>query len=106
MTLKQIFRYPGGKRRVVPIINQRFGKIDVRIDAFTGSSAWILASEPVKYEVVNDADGYVVNYLRAIREAPDEVARYLDFPACGIRNYGDGNLPKKQFIRTRGAVRR
>lgn len=84
MTLKQIFRYPGGKRRVVPVINQRFGRIDVRVDAFTGSSAWVLASEPVKYEVVNDADGYVVNYLRAIREAPDEVARYLDVPPAEL----------------------
>ena len=84
MTLKQIFRYPGGKRRVVPVINQCFGKIDVRVDAFTGSSAWVLASEPVKYEVVNDADGYVVNYLRAIREAPDEVARYLDVPPAEL----------------------
>jgi site-specific DNA-adenine methylase len=94
MTLKQIFRYPGGKRRVVPIINQRFGKIDVRIDAFTGSSAWILASEPAKYEVVNDADGYVVNYLRAIREAPDEVARYLDFPAAELEIMATGIFQK------------
>ena len=94
MTLKQIFRYPGGKRRVVPVINQRFGDIDVRIDAFTGSSAWILASEPVKYEVVNDADGYVVNYLRAIREAPDEVARYLDFPLAELEIMATGIFQK------------
>jgi site-specific DNA-adenine methylase len=99
MTLKQIFRYPGGKRRVVPVINQRFGEVDMRIDAFTGSSAWILASESVKYEVINDADGYVVNYLRAVREAPDDVARYLDFPLAELEIMATGifqkyNLPE------------
>jgi site-specific DNA-adenine methylase len=94
MTLKQIFRYPGSKRRVVPVINRRFGKVDVRIDAFTGSSAWILASEPAKYEIVNDADGYVVNYLRAIREAPDEVARYLDFPSAELEIMAMGIFQK------------
>ena len=78
--MRQLFPYVGGKYAVAPEINRRFGEIDTRIDAFTGSSSWILASEPAKYEIVNDLDGYVVNYLRAVKYAPDEVARHLDFP--------------------------
>jgi DNA adenine methylase len=77
---RQLFPYIGGKYTVASEINRRFGAIDTRIDAFTGSSSWILASEPVRYEIVNDLDGYVVNYLRAIKYAPEEVARHLDFP--------------------------
>ena len=81
---RQLFPYIGGKYTVAPEINRRFGEIDTRIDAFTGSSSWILASEPAKYEIVNDLDGYVVNYLRAVKYAPDEVARHLDFPRAEL----------------------
>jgi site-specific DNA-adenine methylase len=81
---RQLFPYVGGKYTVAPEINRRFGAIDTRIDAFTGSSSWILASPPVKHEIVNDLDGYVVNYLRAVKYAPDEVARHLDFPRAEL----------------------
>jgi site-specific DNA-adenine methylase len=81
---RQLFPYVGGKYTIAPEINRRFGEIDTRIDAFTGSSSWILASPPVKFEIVNDLDGYVVNYLRAVKYAPDEVARYLDFPRAEL----------------------
>ena len=81
---RQLFPYIGGKYTIAPEINRRFGAIDTRIDAFTGSSSWILASEPTKYEIVNDLDGYVVNYLRAVKYAPDEVARHLDFPRAEL----------------------
>ena len=81
---RQLFPYVGGKYTIAPEINRRFGNIDTRIDAFTGSSSWILASPPVKYEIVNDLDGYVVNYLRAVKYAPDEVARHLDFPRAEL----------------------
>jgi DNA adenine methylase len=81
---RQLFPYIGGKYAVAPEINRRFGAIDTRIDAFTGSSSWILASPPTKYEIVNDLDGYVVNYLRAIKYAPEEVARHLDFPRAEL----------------------
>jgi site-specific DNA-adenine methylase len=81
---RQLFPYIGGKYTIAPEINRRFGEVDTRIDAFTGSSSWILASPPVKHEIVNDLDGYVVNYLRAVKYAPDEVARHLDFPRAEL----------------------
>jgi len=81
---RQLFPYVGGKYLVATEINRRFDAIDTRIDAFTGSSSWILASEPAKYEIVNDLDGYVVNYLRAVKYAPEEVARHLDFPRAEL----------------------
>ena len=82
--MRQLFPYIGGKYTIAPEINRRFGAIDTRIDAFTGSSSWILASPPVKHEIVNDLDGYVVNYLRAVKYAPEEVARHLDFPRAEL----------------------
>jgi len=82
--MRQLFPYFGRKYRIASEINRRFGAVDTRIDAFTGSSSWILASPPVKYEIVNDLDGYVVNYLRAVKYAPEEVARHLDFPRAEL----------------------
>ena len=82
--MRQLFPYIGGKYTIAPEINRRFGAIDTRIDTFTGSSSWILASPPVKHEIVNDLDGYVVNYLRAVKYAPEEVARHLDFPRAEL----------------------
>jgi len=82
--MRQLFPYIGGKYTIAPEINRRFGAVDTRIDAFAGSSSWILASPPTKYEIVNDLDGYVVNYLRAVKYAPDEVARHLDFPRAEL----------------------
>ena len=82
--MRQLFPYIGGKYSVAPEINRRFGEITTRIDAFTGSSSWILASPPVRYEIVNDLDGYVVNYLRAVKYAPEELARHLDFPRAEL----------------------
>jgi len=97
--MRQLFPYIGGKYLVAPEINRRFGAIDTRIDAFTGSSSWILASPPTKYEIVNDLDGYVVNYLRAVKYAPDEVARHLDFPRAELEliayhHYARDRLPE------------
>jgi len=97
--MRQLFWYIGGKYRIAPEINRRFGEIKTRIDAFTGSSSWILASEPVKYEIVNDLDGHVVNYLRAVKYAPDEVAKHLDFPRAELEliayhHYARDRLPE------------
>ena len=96
---RQLFPYIGGKYTIAPEINRRFGAVDTRIDAFTGSSSWILASPPVKHEIVNDLDGYVVNYLRAVKYAPDEVARHLDFPRAELElvarhHYARDRLPE------------
>jgi len=97
--MRQLFWYVGGKYRIAPEINRRFGAVDARIDAFTGSSSWILASPPVRYEIVNDLDGYVVNYLRAVKYAPDEVAKHLDFPGAELEliayhHYAKDRLPE------------
>jgi hypothetical protein len=51
------------------------------VEPFCGSAA-VLLSRPHKgaHEVLNDVDCLVVNFWRAVRAAPDEVARWADFP--------------------------
>lgn len=52
------------------------------IDPFTGSGAFLLtAPESAAVRTINDADGYVINFWRAVASAPDEVAKWADWPA-------------------------
>jgi DNA adenine methylase len=75
------FPYFGGKRSVAEVVWQRFGDVPNYVEPFFGSGAVLLA-RPGKpgIETVNDADGMVANFWRAVKAAPDEVAEYADWP--------------------------
>src|SRR5204862_469557 len=48
---------------------------------FFGSGAVLLSCpHPGHTETVNDADGLLANFWRALQHAPDEVAHYADWP--------------------------
>lgn len=68
--LRAPFPYFGGKSRVAAEIWQRFGNVSDYIEPFAGSLAVLLARPEVtnsNYEVVNDLDGMLVNFWRAVR---------------------------------------
>ncbi|MCP3065299.1 DNA adenine methylase [Myxococcus sp. K38C18041901] len=51
------------------------------VEPFAGSLAVLLARPtPPGVETVNDLDTYLANFWRALRAAPDEVARHADWP--------------------------
>lgn len=75
------FPWFGGKRTVAAIVWDRFGDAVNYIEPFAGSLAVLLARpHPPKTETVNDKDGMIVNFWRAVRAAPKEVADYADWP--------------------------
>ena len=75
------FPYYGGKRRIAAAVWQRFGRVDVYSEPFAGSLAVLLGNpEPPRREIVCDLDGLIANVWRALAAAPDEVARYADYP--------------------------
>ena len=77
------FPYHGGKHRQAPDVWRAFGSPDVYAEPFAGSLAVLLARPapaPGKREVVCDTDGHIVNFWRALRDAPDEVAYWADYP--------------------------
>lgn len=79
--LKAPFPWFGGKSRVAPIVWERFGKVDNYVEPFFGSGAVLLGSPCINsVETVNDLDGFVANFWRAVAKDPDEVARYADWP--------------------------
>ena len=81
MTLRAPFPWFGGKRRAAERIWAALGNPDHYVEPFCGSAAVLLARpDPARCETINDADGMVSNFWRAIRSAPDAVAEWADWP--------------------------
>jgi DNA adenine methylase len=81
LTLQAPFPYFGGKSRVAEEVWSRLGQVQNYVEPFAGSLAVLLAGphEP-KVETVNDKDGFIANFWRAVAHAPAEVARHADWP--------------------------
>ncbi len=79
--LKAPFPWFGGKSKVAPLVWERFGDVANYVEPFFGSGAVLLGRphEP-GIETVNDLDGLVCNFWRALQADPDEVARWADNP--------------------------
>jgi DNA adenine methylase len=79
--LRAPFPWYGGKSLAAPLIWRAFGNVPNYVEPFAGSLAVLLArpSTP-KVETVNDKDGLISNFWRAVQHAPDEVARWADWP--------------------------
>ena len=79
--LKSPYPYFGGKSRVARLVWGRFGEVKNFVDPFFGSNAVLLGSPQVSgRETINDANGYVANFWRAVQSDPDLVAHYADWP--------------------------
>lgn len=79
--IKAPFPWFGGKSRVAPIVWKAFGDVPNYVEPFFGSGAVLLnrPHEP-RIETVNDKDGFVSNFFRAVKHAPDEVAEWASNP--------------------------
>lgn len=80
--LKAPFPYFGGKSTIASEVWERFGDVRNYVEPFFGSGAMLL-NRPQQFEgveTVNDFDGLVANFWRAVRAAPDDVAFHADWP--------------------------
>ncbi|MGB0956607.1 MAG: DNA adenine methylase [Panacagrimonas sp.] len=84
-TLKAPFPWFGGKRDVSDAVWSRFGRVKHYIEPFCGSSAMLLsAPSPANLEVVNDVNGFIANFWRAVKNQPENVAIEADYPVSHI----------------------
>ena len=83
--MKAPFPYFGGKSRVAGEIWSRFGDVPNYVEPFAGSTA-VLLKRPDKHqwwertETINDADGMVANFWRAVKHDPEAAAHFADWP--------------------------
>jgi len=82
---KAPFPYIGGKSRVAAEVWARFGDVQNYVEPFFGSGS-VLFKRPAEHdwrervETVNDADGMVANFWRALKADPEAVAEAADWP--------------------------
>jgi hypothetical protein len=80
--LKAPFPYFGGKSRVCEEVWSRFGDVRNYVEPFFGSGA-VLLGRPLPFdgvETVNDKDGLLANFWRAMTMHPEKVAHHADWP--------------------------
>lgn len=79
--MKAPFPWFGGKRRVADVVWRAFGDVKSYVEPFAGSLA-VLLERPhdPQIETVNDYDGHVANFWRALKHDPDGVAEAADRP--------------------------
>ena len=79
--IKAPFPWFGGKSTVADLVWPRFGNCPNYVEPFFGSGAVLLGRPHApKVETVNDLDGLVANFWRAIQYDPEETARWADNP--------------------------
>ena len=85
--IKAPFPWFGGKRRVAPLVWQRFGDVKNYVEPFLGSCAVLLGRPHYPFvenriETINDLDCYLANIWRCIKYDPDQTAEYADNWVC------------------------
>ena len=69
----------GGKARVAPEVWRRFGNVKNYVEPFFGGGG-VLLNRPVwggnRIETVNDLDGLLVNFWRAVKFHPTEAGEW------------------------------
>ena len=80
MSISSPFPYFGGKSKVAPIVWEKLGNVDNYLEPFGGSLAVLLARPDEhkwweKKETAGDYSGVLVNFFRAIKHKPEEVAK-------------------------------
>lgn len=80
--LRSPYPWFGGKLKVAPLVWSRFGDVRNFVDPFLGSLAMLLARPEgwAGTETVNDLDGMVANFWRAVQTDPEAVAKHADNP--------------------------
>ena len=79
--MKAPFPYFGNKTKAAPLVWDAFGDPSRYIEPFAGACGVLLGRPPHhgrRDEIVNDADGWLVNFWRAVQLRPADVHRHFD----------------------------
>lgn len=66
--------YYGGKQQLAAQIVPLMPEHRIYLEPFAGGAAMLFAKDPVERETLNDLDGTITRFWRAVRDRPDELA--------------------------------
>ena len=93
--LRAPFPWFGGKRKAAEMVWERLGDVANYVEPFFGSGAMLLERPEEHHwprrETVNDYDGHLANFWRALQADPDGVARYADWPVSELDSHARGD---------------
>lgn len=94
------FPYPGNKHAIAPAIWQTLGDVPNYVEACAGTAAVHLA-RPHRGKVVtlNELDGFITNFYRAVQKDADAVAHWANWPVNEIDMHA-----RNRFLIERGPV--
>lgn len=90
--MKPPFPYYGSKSRLAPWIASLLPAHRVYIEPYAGAAAVLFDKRPAAIEIINDLDGNVVNFFRALREEEDALIRALTYTPYAREEYAEADL--------------
>ncbi len=85
--VKPAFSYYGGKQRIAQKILPLLPAHKVYVEPFCGGASVLFAKPPSFNEVINDTNGRIVNFFRALRDEPDELIRRIKLTPYSRREH-------------------
>ncbi len=78
--MKSPIRWPGGKARLAPLILQCIPQHDAYVETCCGGAAvfWAKPRDDSKAEILNDADGELINFYYVLHKRGRRLAREVD----------------------------
>lgn len=81
------FKYPGGKWSYADWLVSLAAPHRFYLEPFFGSGAFFFTKKPTIYETINDKDYMIVNFYKACRDYPEELARVIDLTPYAKAEY-------------------
>jgi DNA adenine methylase len=73
------FPYPGSKTTYASWIIDHFPEHHLYVEPFGGAASVLVAKPRSDIEVYNDINGDCVDFFKAVRDKPDELARWVEY---------------------------
>ncbi len=90
--MKPPFPYYGAKARLAPWILSLLPPHRAYVETHAGSAAVLFSRRPAPVEIINDLDGNVITFFKALRDQPERLARLLQLTPYARAEYAAADL--------------
>ncbi|MFV0413327.1 MAG: DNA adenine methylase [Oscillospiraceae bacterium] len=84
-----VLKYPGSKWTYADWIVQHMPPHKFYLEPYFGSGAVFFKKPKARFETISDVDGMVVNYFKAVRDYPEQLARAINLTPYARQEYNE-----------------